>query len=1322
MNYSKIVRAAFNSHIARGVYTAFCIGGGANLIADSLHPLDDQLTMIPRDDLLINLTVQNENATTLFNRNTVGMLDEFAYNSITSYHTDSTEWYTNNGLSIYNTGTQTFSARLWNHKKDAILTFHNIYNVGRLSIGLNANNNNPSSAEDVLHRSRFSENSLEIVHGVNTDFIGQGSEQFLYMGMEQPAGTGNFSWHAKVIKALDKDDPSQGIETIDLDLPGLDVRYGSPVVADFDRDGNQEVAMLTSDGLEAWTVCAGNITDTICEGQNSYDVVYRGQFTTGLGGGYMGNHGLSSAELVVGNFFGNGTPLLFMVGMYPHVHGRWQTEARYIQFTSDDSYNMSSHQHLPFDFRSKIIEDQSDIEEKGGYVFASKYKKSPWASQDQVVVFQQKRADGTSSRNVRYLTMLNYNPATFDIDTATTKFDESNNYRAIGALVGNYRDITDSGSTVEHFEPQVAVMELKYHKQQDARLTMYDFDWSGGVFWAHNQVTPSLIEEDTRGGNYYTLGMPFRTKYEINNNEGNDKRIYNRLRLTGARGNSEKLGSPLYVSYSAKNSLDTKLAAVPAHIDYVISAEDDNEEPSLFNISYFPTQGLLNSELIRSNGASFTSSHQKVNTLTNAVNAYTKVESEAKGSVSGASIEVGASLEVGGGIAFENKADTLKTNTNSVSYSLQQTAYLDDSLKFEDELVELYMYPVYGDFYCIDGSESCEDEDKAQRYIHVVDTNYESEQVAVGTTVSWYQPAYENGNLLSYPTSEAQVEVNNEGSLQEVATPIRFSIGGHNVSQKITWKSDKGITESETGVKTTSWYTNTKASVGVSQKVGDPEGTGYEGSIRAEVGSAYKGSHETQNVITGIKQFDSKATVNIDMNSLALRDAGKYSYVVKPLIYGYKKPEGAESSLNKSSASSSNVKNTINTNGIYEFVGPLLTDFYVSVTGSGTGNWWVTHQVYSDAIDISFNNPTRWKQGGSNSRDEIGEEGANCVTHNMENTCVIPHIPKDAISYKLDSFYNMQGLYVVDKENGATRHAAYAGEELTLKARVYNYSMKDMAETDTVKVQIYAQELDENDVIVKNSAELIGTADVGPIPAFGGDDVNWRWATIDFDTSNYANKAIHFWLVAWAEDQYGNLISERQGKGLGESYVAGSTYQDLYDVELATTTLVTDPHRGEVEDVDYSFTNNVGFHRQAFAILNANDSESNSMSLTKSAKSYLFKNNETSYAQAMSLTINVEEYEQAEGQVDETMQITASLDVSEHEGDLRTYLVDETDLSNKLIVDMDTRTILPNRTEAIINYGYTPTSCGLKNLIVYVGGLNENSQSSQALYANVACD
>lgn len=281
---------------------------------------------------------------------------------------------------------------------------------------------------------------------------------------------------------------------------------------------------------------------------------------------------------------------------------------------------------------------------------------------------------------------------------------------------------------------------------------------------------------------------------------------------------------------------------------------------------------------------------------------------------------------------------------------------------------------------------------------------------------------------------------------------------------------------------------------------------------------------------------------------------GFYQYAVTPVIYGQQRPGGVVNDLPLST--------DVQTFGI------LKTAFVVDPTDPSTGTWW--SQAYPEP-DVALNHPVRWGISAApltsplppNCRPKGGSE-MNCAALNLN----LPSNPWES------EFHWMRGLFITNVEagpQGQQIETATAGDELLLQARVYNYSLTEMAPSTTVHVRFYGQPWDNTNNTPQGNSFLIEEVVTGTIPAKADSTApNWLPVpiTTPFDTTPYADQYLTFWVVVWMEDASGKLVGEMPGHGL--TGIPGSLSS------LVDAAPISEP-----------YTNNVGFSKYAFYVFPA---------------------------------------------------------------------------------------------------------------------------------------
>ena len=202
---------------------------------------------------------------------------------------------------------------------------------------------------------------------------------------------------------------------------------------------------------------------------------------------------------------------------------------------------------------------------------------------------------------------------------------------------------------------------------------------------------------------------------------------------------------------------------------------------------------------------------------------------------------------------------------------------------------------------------------------------------------------------------------------------------------------------------------------------------------------------------------------------------------------------------------------------------------------------------------------------------------------------------------------------------GGTVDSVTAGTKVLLGVRVYNTSLKDMASSDSVRVQIYGQEWDGQvratdasgtpleSFLVSDDTIKLDAIDGFPLDANDTCDANdavfnWAGAFTTWDTTDFAEqeeKSYVFWVLVWGEDGDGNVLSELPDHGLCPSGAGGSGGggaggagggAGAVGASSACAPCPIDPQTNEprctwMTDVDLeTWSNNLAIYKKAFKV------------------------------------------------------------------------------------------------------------------------------------------
>jgi hypothetical protein len=589
------------------------------------------------------------------------------------------------------------------------------------------------------------------------------------------------------------------------------------------------------------------------------------------------------------------------------------------------------------------------------------------------------------------------------------------------------------------------------------------------------------------------------------------------------QGRSVLLGPPEKVTVSKHLQPDVILGMPPMHVDYVTNnvGQPDPVTPSVFNVSAFPTIYYSRYEMVD------TASNQSSSESTTSYSFSTK-KTTANGVSFGIPDEnsIGADVKVSTEQAYSsniaNKYNTYVADTFDVS---TQTGF-SDLIWYTEDRFTIYVYPVLGRQATGIGSSELE-----PLYVQFSGPDQVVRYRIDGSLLEWYQPAQESGNVFSYPWSQRLLESLYPGfdSLIELpATVWATDSSGDDVT--VNWSGTSGTEVTAGSSRTHSFDTEISATAGINIGI-------FNASTKETLEYNKSSSFGTLN--TTIEQLGESTGVKV--LKPAFDNPQEYAYSGQTYIFGRDNPAGTVQSI----PLTTDVKAT----------GPLWVGFAADPRSQQiAGSWWTSAYTLPD---VAVNHSARWDW-----TPPADPNQPDVVTFNQA----------DAADPAGSEFYFMKGLLITpaDTTDGPQTTTATAGQGLTLRARVYNYSLADMAPGATVKVRFYAQAWNNADSDFSGESILIEEQSLPSIPSFNasggeGDPLNWVWASTVFDTTGYDDKYLIFWVVVWVE-QNGTLAKEMPGHGL--TSVPG-TLTAITDVPIET------------------YSNNVGFYKQPIYILPA---------------------------------------------------------------------------------------------------------------------------------------
>ncbi len=613
------------------------------------------------------------------------------------------------------------------------------------------------------------------------------------------------------------------------------------------------------------------------------------------------------------------------------------------------------------------------------------------------------------------------------------------------------------------------------------------------------------------------------------------------------QGRSLLLGPPEVVRISGDIRPDLVLAIPPMHIDWInpVNQLDNNQYPGC---NQAPTPCQLNLTVLPSANApnvafdtqyAFSSSDATTanRKSTTSWSLSTKVTAEQK--VTYGDIDVdGASATLTESVGFTHDSLVSKEyNTYSgISENLTATTAFADHLFYTEHTLNLYYYPVIGQTICPAAQPDCPDSAQLPLYVVYSGPDQVSHMAVDATNLEWYQPPHEPGNVLSYPSSLAQLQATFPTGVTPLTDdpPQWFLTDTSQDTLSTTWTGSKGasMTTGSTNTETAS------LSISVAATVSDVETT-----IHAEDTFELNQSASVNTLNVSQQTLSASTGIQISKPSFASVVADNYSYDFTGYVFGLTAPAGI---LQTQDCSANPAPGTLclkDPGGPVDIsiTGPMFVGFVADPLRQGTQTWWT--DVYK-VPDVGLHHPARWDWSVTTYTASF-----NTAQQNVS--------PVD------QDFYRMKGLFITPtppttpadaKDRGPTRSRATDGDQLLLQARVYNYSL--VGTTAPVHVRFYRQQI-EGDVLQGDSV-LIGEAVLTSIPPFtsstsADQQPNWLMASMPFDTTGLGGQAgqwFVFWVVVWMQDADGNLMPEIPDHGLKSSFSPSTTFAQITDVPI----------------------------------------------------------------------------------------------------------------------------------------------------------------------------
>jgi MYXO-CTERM domain-containing protein len=971
------------------------------------------------------------------------------------------------------------------------------------------------------------------------DFNGDGYDDVLmvYSDWRQPFG-GN--GRARIAHAVDTSDPSKGFTFGPESSLGISTDIRSVAVGDFNNDGKPEVAVLYVDdnrfpNIAIYSVDAG-LALHLQEVNTVADPV-------------DWNAPDMPGQLLAGTFRPGGGQQLVMA-----VEEEYKTSLRVFGFTNPDS------PFYPYEKGKVLLDNATRVKLAAGRFDWS----APTDSIAVMASWPSENKNSTSTVQVINVDPTSLRPAVAaTVDVQKDLYETSDrNYVALDIAVGDFANTSGTGSpTIPNPNEQIAIA-TGYVDGKSAGIQQFQ---AKDVFTMN--VAPNTAPADGGAPSSLAVTKFSQTPVKFTLPGSSGKVTYLSIAPADLQGRSLRLG-PGYKLAINSVSPTMMLAQPPSHVDAVVGADGTYD---LVNKTMTPT--------------GFSANYQS-QSGTNVSDSETDTHGWAEGVQNETAIKFRAgtksdNLHVGGSYSFgselNKRTDATYGTQIGVTKQYSTSTATNDVVLYDDGTTYLWTYQIVGKDVCLDGSDTCDV--KYPATITFTTNGPKRTTLASAETLPWYQPVWENGNLLSYPTSEKQLFAGTDRPLT-LNTPLGMVTDLSSATETTTWAGSQSqgssVNSSETSKQSGSFSLGFTA--------GWPEG-------RLDVDGTTKWDLSDQTGHLATKNASISASTALGIKKGA---SFKIEYGFTPYIFG----ENAPPDYFTVDDPNFNWTQPISSNGIQSF-GPTRTAFVVDPMSYSGRRWWRDTYGPSDGtFDVALNHPVRWRNLNTVTWPRNNPD--NCVANGTGYMdCAIPN-GGNAANPADDFFHAMRGFFVFPKQSanpqpnpanfddqGMQAQLATEGDTVTLETRVYNYSLNAMPAGTVVHANFYAMPWGDDDAPADGGKSFLvkrWSSNEGIQPFANKYDVpNYTIASADFDTHGHSGDYA-FWVVVWAEDANGKMVGELPGKGLASNpgSLESTTYSDFVALEPTTA----NHWRAFDSDPDtVSFSNNIGFYENIFHII-----------------------------------------------------------------------------------------------------------------------------------------
>ena len=428
---------------------------------------------------------------------------------------------------------------------------------------------------------------------------------------------------------------------------------------------------------------------------------------------------------------------------------------------------------------------------------------------------------------------------------------------------------------------------------------------------------------------------------------------------------------------------------------------------------------------------------------------------------------------------YNNRKETWNSTYSSMSFDSAQEAISDDVLDYTEKAIDVWRYPIVGET-----DTPTQNGKKGQLYLQMSFPSNVTKKGGISPrTIEWYQPVHQNGNILSYPQDIDQIDNINasDGTSGLLTTPEESDTGQTDETTHVNWSN----TTSQGKEVSSQDKVAVDASVSIGGKIMDVD-------TNVTVESHYDQTWGTLN--SAETTYSQSKGITIERTQIF--EAYKYYYT--PLIYKNQKTGSLQ-------------------------VGHTVRMGTKNIDSSWT--WW--NNNYGTYPDLALNLPFQWQNPSS--------DGTTWVF--------------DTDSY---NFNQMKGLFFLDSDGkpfgyvttaSGTCSGKEVNNEVTVKARIYNYSLVDVNQ----KVPVRFEYQTSTDGKSWGSRKAVSNAEIScetdEIPGFGNADKtpNWKYAAFTVNTLDAPLEGDYYYRF-WVIVDPKNTIQERAYHDNGDQYANNTGY------------------------------------------------------------------------------------------------------------------------------------------------------------------------------------